>query len=69
MQVVLYCLIESIRQIGILIQPFMPDTAFKILDNLSVETNSRNLKDLNKRIKPNTVISITEQLFPRINEN
>ena len=35
MNVVLYCLLESIRQIGILIQPIMPSSANKILDNVN----------------------------------
>ncbi|AIL65635.1 Methionine--tRNA ligase [Rickettsiales bacterium Ac37b] len=46
MQQTLYILAETIRYIAILLQPFIPDAANKILDQLSVDTNKRTFKEL-----------------------
>ena len=68
MYVVIYCLIESLRQIAILIQPFIPNTSSKMLDTLSIKEEFRTFQNLNNRIKPNSVLNKPQQLFPRINE-
>ncbi len=68
MNVVIYCLIESLRQIALLIQPFMPDTSIKILDSLSIKDDSRKLSDLKDRICPHTLLNKPNQLFPRIHD-
>ncbi len=68
MNVILYCLIESIRQIGILLQPFVPDTASKILDSLSVDNKERSFASLKDKIKTGVFLKKPNQLFPRINE-
>ena len=68
MNVVIYCLIESLRQIALLIQPFMPDTSIKILDSLSIKDGSRKLSDLKDRIRPQTLLNKPNQLFPRIHD-
>ena len=68
MNVILYCLIESIRQIGILLQPFVPDTASKILDSLSVDNKQRSFVNLKDKIKTGVFLKKPNQLFPRINE-
>ncbi len=68
MNVVIYCLIESLRQIGILIQPFMPDTGAKILDSLFIKNDCRKFSNLSDRISSNIVLNKPEQLFPRIND-
>ena len=67
MYVVIYCLIESFRQIAILIQPFIPNTSSKMLDTLSIKEEFRTFKNLNDRIEPNSVLNKPQQLFPRIN--
>ena len=67
MYVVVYCLIESLRQIAILIQPFIPNTSSKMLDTLSIKEEFRTFKNLNDRIEPNSVLNKPQQLFPRIN--
>src|SRR5262249_31214303 len=46
MQATLYYLLESIRCIAIMIQPFMPDSASKILDQLAVPADKRSFQDL-----------------------
>lgn len=43
MEYVLYDLLEIIRCIGTLLQPFIPQSAEKILDQLSVSMNNRNI--------------------------
>ncbi|MFV9875570.1 MAG: methionine--tRNA ligase [Rickettsiales endosymbiont of Dermacentor nuttalli] len=48
MQQTLYILAETIRYIAILLQPFVPDAAGKILDQLSVNHNNRTFKNLSK---------------------
>ena len=68
MNVVIYCLIESLRQIALLIQPFMPSTGIKILDSLSIKNDCRKFSNLCDRISPNIVLKKPEQLFPRIND-
>ena len=47
MNVVIYCLIESLRQIALFIQPFIPDTAKNILDSLSIKNKCRQFSNLN----------------------
>ena len=66
MSVILYTLIEFLRQAGIMLQPFIPDTAEKILDSLSISTNKRTFENIDDRIRPNIVINKPEVLFPRI---
>ena len=66
MSVILYTLIEFLRQAGIMLQPFIPDTAEKILDSLSININKRTFENIDDRIRPNIVINKPEVLFPRI---
>ncbi len=67
MYVIIYCLIESLRQIGIFLQPFMPNTSKIMLDSLNIDPSERSLNFLNDRVKFNSVINQPSQLFPRIN--
>jgi len=55
-----------LRQAGIMLQPFIPDTAEKILDSLSININKRTFENIDDRISPNIVINKPEVLFPRI---
>ena len=68
MNEVLYRIVETVRYIGILMQPFIPDSAVKILDQLSVPENNRNFRHLTKEfaIKPCTRISEPRPIFPRL---
>ena len=66
MSVILYTLIEFLRQAGIMLQPFIPDTAEKILDSLSININKRTFDNIDDRIRPNIMINKPEVLFPRI---
>ena len=66
MQTVLYVLVEVIRIIGILLQPFIPDSAALILDYLNIKQRSFDaLKEYNA-ITPDTVIEKPKIIFNKI---
>jgi methionyl-tRNA synthetase len=48
METVLYVTAETVRQISILLQPFMPESAAKLLDLLGIPTDKRDFKRLEK---------------------
>ncbi|MDI6785301.1 MAG: methionine--tRNA ligase [bacterium] len=67
---VIYNLLEGLRFISILINPFMPETSKKMYKQLGIEVNAelQNLKSIKHwgGIMPNAKISKMENLFPRI---
>jgi methionyl-tRNA synthetase len=66
MQAVLYTLAETIRRIAIMIQPFMPDAASAILDQLFVGADDRTLDKVgSKEMKPGTPLPKPSPVFPR----
>ncbi len=68
MAVVLGVLAETIRCLGILVQPVMPDSAAKLLDQLCVAEDERSFTRLDPAcaLKPGTDIPKPEGVFPRI---
>jgi methionyl-tRNA synthetase len=64
---VLYVTAEVVRQIAILAQPVMPDSAGKLLDSLGVpnDTKSRDFAAFGARIKPGTRLPAPVGVFPR----
>ncbi|HAD86369.1 MAG TPA: methionine--tRNA ligase [Rhodospirillaceae bacterium] len=77
MDAVLYVLAETIRNVTIVLQPFMPDSCSKILDQLSVPTDKRsfshlssvdNLMDENSLV-PGTPLPKPEGAFPRFQDD
>ena len=68
MSTVLYVLAESLRQIGILIQPFMPNSSDKLLEQLGVPDDERKFSHLSKSscLVPGRAISQPKGIFPRI---
>ena len=62
-------LIESIRLLGIILQPFIPEAAKKILDILNIDNNSRSFKfyDMKYAMKKNHPLNDAQPLFPRFN--
>ena len=66
MNVVLYCLLESIRQIGILIQPIMPTSANKILDIFGLDSSQRFFNKLGSKLVVGTDLIKQDVMFPRI---
>ena len=66
MQAVLYCLAETIRRVAIMVQPFMPDAASAILDQLAVGADDRTLAKVgSKELKPGTPLPKPQPVFPR----
>ena len=66
MNVVLYCLLESIRQIGILIQPIMPNSGNKILNIFGLDNNQRFFNQLGSKLVVGTDLIKQDVMFPRI---
>ena len=67
MNEVLYTLLEAIRFIGIMLQPFTPDAASKMLDQIGVAPEDRSFKALCKdfALKPKSSILEPSPIFPR----
>ncbi|MGB0631847.1 MAG: methionine--tRNA ligase [Alphaproteobacteria bacterium] len=67
METVLYVLSESIRNIAILLQPFMPDAMSTLLDQLSVAEDARRFGNLGaaSALEPQTALPKPEPVFPR----
>jgi methionyl-tRNA synthetase len=68
MNSVLYYLAESIRCIAIMLQPFTPDAAKKLLDQLAVPENERLFLHLTPEfaLKAGTPLPKPEGVFPRL---
>ena len=71
MNTVLYVLAESLRHIAILIQPFMPNSASKVLDQLAVPLEARAFDSLGKNnsLTAGRVMPKPEGIFPRFVED
>lgn len=67
METVLYTLAETIRYLGIYLQPFMPESASKILDALSIPEDQRGFNQIgcDHRLKSGTPIPAPTPIFPR----
>lgn len=68
MATVLYVLADCIRRVGIALQPFMPDSAAKILDLLALSPEQRGAADLGQRLAPGTKLPAPQGVFPRFVE-
>jgi methionyl-tRNA synthetase len=68
MATVLYVTTECLRQIGILIQPYMPQSAVKLLDALGVDGAKRSFAALEdgSRLVPGSEVPAPSPIFPRI---
>jgi methionyl-tRNA synthetase len=71
MATVLYVLAEVLRYLAILIQPFMPDSTARLLDQLAVPADQRTFAALTSdhALKPGTRLPTPEGVFPRYVEN
>ncbi len=67
MATVLYVTAETVRQMAILAQPFVPEAAAKMLDLLAVDPSRRNFADLGEagRLEPGTELPVPQPVFPR----
>ena len=70
MQTVLYVTAEVVRQVAILCQAFLPQSAAKLLDQLKIDENARQFENLGEggRLASSTVIEKPEGVFPRFVE-
>ncbi|WP_313555800.1 methionine--tRNA ligase [Agrobacterium cavarae] len=67
MGTVLYVTAEVVRQIGILLQPFMPASCEKLLDLVASPANKRDFAALGEagRLVPGTPLEAPKPVFPR----
>jgi methionyl-tRNA synthetase len=62
---ILYVTAEVIRMVGILVQPFMPVSAGKLLDQLAIPEGKRAFENLATRIKAGVTLPPPKPVFPR----
>jgi len=67
METILYVTAEVTRQVAILVQPAMPESAGKLLDQLGVPAEARDFAALgpNGRLEPGTPLPAPTPVFPR----
>ncbi|MBV8494994.1 MAG: class I tRNA ligase family protein, partial [Alphaproteobacteria bacterium] len=65
MRTVLYTLAEVLRHLGILTQPFVPDAAAALLDQLAVPGAARRFADLSAPLPPGRALPAPHGIFPR----
>jgi methionyl-tRNA synthetase len=63
---VLYVLLESIRYLAIYLQPFIPESAGKMLNQLGVSTEDRGFDSLDKRLVSGSSLLSPTPIFPRV---
>lgn len=70
METVLYVVAETVRNIGILLQPVMPQSCTKLLDLLSLSENERSFAFIGEKhaLKPGTELPAPQGVFPRYTE-
>jgi len=70
MNTVLYVLAETIRRLGLLVQPIMPQSAARLLDQLGLAGDARSFAAFGKdhALKPGTALPKPEGIFPRFVE-
>jgi len=68
MRTVLYVLAETLRHLGILMQPFVPDAAAALLDQLAVPPGARRFADLAEALPPGRPVPPPHGIFPRFVE-
>jgi methionyl-tRNA synthetase len=67
MAYVLYSLSETIRYLGLILQPFMPTSCNQILDQLCIAQDERDFQAFNAKyaVKGGTLLPKPEGIFPR----
>ncbi|MDA0662997.1 MAG: methionine--tRNA ligase, partial [Proteobacteria bacterium] len=68
METVLYVLAETIRRLTLYVQPFMPESTGKILDQLSVPADARDFTSLEAVLQAGTALPKPTPVFPRFVE-
>ena len=65
METVLYTTAEVLRMIGLLVQPYVPASAAKLLDTLAVPLDQRDFSSYGKRLVSGTPLPTPQPIFPR----
>ena len=65
---VLWVLAETIRRVTLLVQPFMPDSTGKILDQLAVPAEARAFAAFDRELVSGTTLPKPQGVFPRFVE-
>ena len=65
---ILYVTAEVLRQVAIMMQPFVPASAAKMLDILGIPADERDFAALSTRIKAGTALPAPKPVFPRFVE-
>ena len=68
MRTVLYVLAETIRRLTLYVQPFMPESTGKILEQLSVPSDARDFTSLESGLQAGTALPKPAPVFPRFVE-
>ncbi|HEV8680071.1 MAG TPA: methionine--tRNA ligase [Stellaceae bacterium] len=68
MRTVLHTLAETLRHLGILVQPFVPGAAAMLLDQLAVPAEARHFADLAEQLPPGRPLPAPRGIFPRFVE-
>jgi methionyl-tRNA synthetase len=65
---VMWVLAETIRRVTLLVQPFMPDSTARILDQLAVPAEGRVFAAFDSELVPGTALPAPQGVFPRFVE-
>jgi methionyl-tRNA synthetase len=65
---VMWVLAETIRRVTLLVQPFMPDSTARILDQLAVPAEGRAFAAFDTELVPGTALPKPQGVFPRFVE-
>jgi methionyl-tRNA synthetase len=68
METVLYVLAETIRRVAVVLQPFMPSSMARLLDQLAVPADARDFAHFDARLAPGTRLPPPSGVFPRHQE-
>jgi methionyl-tRNA synthetase len=70
-ETILAVTIETLRLVGLMTQPFMPQASSKLLDLLSVDRSSRDFTFMKAeaRVEAGTLLPTPQAIFPRYVEN
>jgi methionyl-tRNA synthetase len=65
MATVLYVTAEILRIVGLLIQPYVPAAATKLLDTLAIAGNARAFSAIQDQLQSGVVLPVPQPIFPR----
>ena len=65
METVLYVTAEVLRMVGVLVQPYVPQSAAKLLDALAIPEDQRSFASISNRLVSGTALPAPQPIFPR----